>query len=239
MCTVAIKYIEGIGFVGVKNREHTYKPRIRIRKSLRSAIERLYLWEEVTRFSEGINEFGISIISIQSERTDNLKVYCSGTRYRTQCGLRIRKSLYGKNIREALFYLSQMQVTGITAVFNINECVIHEGSFDDDGKYQFMQLDANRYMPLVISDTITETEKDRLSHEIGLCQNSEEMLNTISKLIKEGDNTSGQLMITPNDCTVHYRPIYSKTIYDVERLNSRDQKTFFEIVSSRKLINFT
>jgi hypothetical protein len=45
VCVIAAKYIDKIGWVGVKNRDRMYRPRIHIKKSFRKGIELLLMWE--------------------------------------------------------------------------------------------------------------------------------------------------------------------------------------------------
>jgi len=54
MCIVALKYFTDGGWVGVKNRDRNYKPNIRIRQSFRDDVERLYIWDDKTKYTEGI-----------------------------------------------------------------------------------------------------------------------------------------------------------------------------------------
>jgi hypothetical protein len=57
---------------------------------------------------------------------------------------------------------------------------------------------------------------------------------------KKGDMvTTGQLLLVPSDCTLHYRPIYSNVFFDYPGINSKEStKVYFEIISSRKLLSF-
>ena len=50
--------------------------------------------------------------------------------------------------------------------------------------------------------------------------------------------TTGQILIIPAECSLHYRPIYSKVIFDYAKLNNEKNKVFFEIISDRKLLSF-
>ena len=63
MCVIAAKYFEKTGWVGVKNRDRNYKPTVHVRQSYRGGIERMYIWDEKTKYTEGLNEFGVSILS--------------------------------------------------------------------------------------------------------------------------------------------------------------------------------
>jgi hypothetical protein len=57
--------------------------------------------------------------------------------------------------------------------------------------------------------------------------------------IKKADMvTTGQLLLVAKERTLHYRPIYSEVSFDYKKLNSEEAKTFFEIISSRKLLSF-
>ena len=63
MCIVIAKHFKDLGWVGVKNLDRSYKPEMSIKKSFRRDIERLLLWDEGTHWTEGVNEYGIAIIS--------------------------------------------------------------------------------------------------------------------------------------------------------------------------------
>ena len=63
MCVVAAKFIKNIGWVGVKNRDRNYKPIISFIQSHKGGIERLMLRDDITGYTEGINEFGVSVLS--------------------------------------------------------------------------------------------------------------------------------------------------------------------------------
>ena len=73
MCVIAAKYFPNKGWVGVKNRDRTYYPSINIRKSMKDGIERLYIWDENTRYTEGLNEHGICILNASYSRPTAIK----------------------------------------------------------------------------------------------------------------------------------------------------------------------
>jgi hypothetical protein len=50
--------------------------------------------------------------------------------------------------------------------------------------------------------------------------------------------TTGQLMLVPKDRTLHYRPLFSEVQFKYSKLNGPEAKTFFEIISSKKLLGF-
>jgi len=55
---------------------------------------------------------------------------------------------------------------------------------------------------------------------------------------KNAMRTTGQIVIVPKEKTLHYRAIWCETIFDLDKLNTNEEKTFFEAVSTRKLISF-
>ena len=63
MCTIGVKYLDQHGWVGVKNRDRNYKTDVEIVQSNRFGTQRLYIDDKLTRWTEGLNEHGVAIIS--------------------------------------------------------------------------------------------------------------------------------------------------------------------------------
>ena len=51
--------------------------------------------------------------------------------------------------------------------------------------------------------------------------------------------TTGQIMLSPDNLTLSYRPITSKLEFDFNKLDGQDRKTSFEVVSAKKLLSFS
>ena len=151
MCVVAVANIPKYGWVGIKNRDRNYKANIELIKSNRSEIERLYIDDKLSRWTEGLNEFGVCILSAsfsvkydEKEGTEAHEI-SQGSRlsrgdpgYQSKDGLIIRKALLYDNPKEAIEYLKIAKLAGATYVFNEHECWLLEGGFDnkgDDRKY--------------------------------------------------------------------------------------------------------
>jgi len=114
MCVIAAKYLESCkSFVAVKNRDRNYKPTISIRQSFRGDVESLYILDSVTKYSEGTNEFGTSIInsatSVKNDesaaalarRYEKKKEKSTGE-YMAPDGVIIRRALIQKNIKDSI-----------------------------------------------------------------------------------------------------------------------------------------
>jgi hypothetical protein len=79
---------------------------------------------------------------------------------------------------------------------------------------------------------------DDMFQVLSLRPNKNYLHNPIRIIDKEGPRimrTTGQIVLCAKDRTLYYRPIWSKTIFDFDKVNCMESKTFFEIISSRKI----
>lgn len=132
MCVIAVKHLPNIGWIGIKNRDRGYYPEINIRKSKKNGVERCYIWDANTKYTEGVNEYGIGIISasmatISDEKGAGTTTHEGTNRdYMSPDGKKIRTALLEKTCEAALRVLVDRELTGHTFVFNQNECYILE-----------------------------------------------------------------------------------------------------------------
>jgi len=297
MCVIAIKYFDDIGWIGAKNRDRNYLPTINIIQSNRKGTQRLYIDDELTRYTEGLNEYGLCILSsalsVKDDEKEGDKINprkLRGNRpdgYMSPDGKTIRDALLEKNPINAVELIVDRELAGATVVFNQKECYIIEGGFnirkddadkDNPRKYvhQVKKIEAKDgtflvranhgiYIPELGYQNDSENsdkQKSRDSSEsryaiasVGVkqCTDPMEMMNAISNSpkkdkfmnpvrlgnVEKGDMvTTGQLMLSPKDRTMHYRPIYSQINVRYNKINNPEAKTFFEIVSSKKLLGF-
>jgi hypothetical protein len=136
MCVVAVKYLDKYGWVGAKNRDRNYVVGINIVKSNRDDIQRLYIDDLTTRWTEGINEYGLSILSasfsVKSDEKegDKVKKKKGKTPIVSPDGLSIRNALKLKDPEAAANFLVKRQLSGATYVFNEKRCFLIEGGFN-------------------------------------------------------------------------------------------------------------
>jgi hypothetical protein len=290
MCVVAVKYFKGSGWVGVKNRDRNYQPTVQIVQSNRTGVQRLYLDDLKTRYTEGVNEFGLSILSaslsIKSDEKEADKVDGNerDASYMSPDGKDIRDALLIKSPMQAIQFLIKKELAGCTFVFNEKECYLLEGGFTikkADAKDQEVARDYI-YKVLKIADSAVRTNHGVVLPELGYkvdatdpyfararkssevrrkiasdgvknCTDPLEMMNAISETpnkdpfmnpIRTGDTNKGdmvttaQVMLVPKEKTMHYRPLYSEVQFKYNKLNGPTAKTFFEIISSKKLLGF-
>ena len=290
MCVVAVKYFKGSGWIGVKNRDRNYQPTVQIVQSNRTGVQRLYLDDLKTRYTEGVNEFGLSILSaslsIKSDEKEADKVDGDDrdASYMSPDGKDIRDALLTKSPMQAIRLLVERELAGCTFVFNEKDCYLLEGGFTikkEDAKDKEVPRDYI-YKILKITDYAVRTNHGVVLPQLGYkvdaadpyfararkssevrrkialngvknCTDPLEMMNAISETpnkdafmnpIRLGDTnkgdmvTTGQLMLVPVERTMHYRPMYSEVQFKYSKLNGPDAKTFFEIISSKKLLGF-
>lgn len=293
MCVVAVKYIKGYGWCGAKNRDRNYKTTIEVVNSNRNDIQRLYIDDKTTRWTEGINEYGLGIISasfsVKSDEKEGEKVVAQKKKAMVSPdGLSIRNALLLKDPKSAATALIQSELAGATFIFNSNTCYLLEGGYtvkkeaadetnprkyiynlkeikQSDGHcvrtnhgidLTFLGYSKNAKDPHIArsrksSESRWEAVNSYLrDNEIldpsdlldALSQNPHE--DTFLNPIRQGDTkknemvTTGQLLINAKERVLHYRPIYSSVNFDYTKLNGVKSKTFFEIISSRKLLSF-
>jgi hypothetical protein len=284
MCVVCCKYIPEHGWVIAKNRDRNYKPIIRIRKSFRRDIERLYIWDEKTKYTEGVNEFGVGIISasvtVKEDEAEGSKATQGKTTinkkkrtFYSPDGLRIRTALFEKTAVDAARALIELEIPGNTIVADADRCFLLEGAFIDTDEYVYELIEVPKdkiavrtnhgiFLPWTgYSDSIPEQKEKRKSSEVRYqkvtkplrqATTFDEVLESLSStddnnpqmnplrfdIKKNAMRTTGQIVIVPKEKTLHYRAIWCETIFDLDKLNTEEEKTFFEAVSTRKLISF-
>ena len=287
MCVVIAKHLPEYGWVIAKNRDRNYKPVVSIKQSNRNGVQRLYMHDDKTRYTEGVNEHGVAILSAsimvkKDEKEGNAAAGSDDQSERTYYapdGYRIRTALFKKTAKSALNTLISMQIPGNTLIADDNDCYILEGAFRDyhgpNKKYEY------RFKKLRKTDTVVRTNhgidlpwagyQDNRDnpHEKASRKSSLNRLRIVLKKMKsiktpedmfqvlssrpEKDpqmnpirlddrrrsmKTTGQLLVIPKERTLHYRPTYSEiSLKNYNVINSGKNKTFFEVISSRKLFD--
>lgn len=285
MCVVAAKFLPNLGWVIAKNRDRNYKPVIRIRKSFRRDIERLYIWDDVTKYTEGVNEFGVGIISAsvavkedESEGSTAMKKKPQGIQKKERIfyspdGLRIRTALFEKTAIDAAKALIELEIPGNTIVADADNCFLIEGTFLDSDEYVYKVVNVPKdkivvrtnhgiFLPwtgysMEVPEQVEKRKSSEARYKIAVsglktAKTLDDVLGVLSDSSDENPQmnplrldttrnamrTTGQIVIVPKEHTLHYRSIWCETSFDLDKLNTREEKTFFEIVSTRKLISF-
>ena len=206
MCVISAKHFHGVGFVLVKNRDRNYKPSITIRQSFRNGIERLFLYDEKTKYTEGVNEFGIGIlsaaVSVKFDEKEGGKAegaeQLPQKNFASPDGFKIRKALYGKTVKEVVDSLIDLELPGNTFVASKTKCVLLEGAVNEEKEYFYKTYNVSQdesivrtnhgiliksgYNPVDNPDEYKSSEaryKQALK-DVKKCSVPEDMLNAIS-----------------------------------------------------------
>lgn len=147
MCVIIAKYIKeplsnaddtGTGWVGMKNRDRNYKPVISIVQSNSKGVEKTCILDSVTKYMEGINEYGVCILNAALQVSDDESAAAmarahareedkkSGD-YKDPDGIKIKRALNCKTPKAAAESLIDDRMFGHTLIFNKDVCYILEG----------------------------------------------------------------------------------------------------------------
>ena len=286
MCVVVAKYLPEYGWVLAKNRDRNYKPVVSIKQSNRNGVQRLYMQDDKTRYTEGVNEFGVAILSASiMVKKDEKEGAAAGSddqserTYYAPDGIRIRTALFKRSAKSALNTLIKLQIPGNTLIADDNECYILEGAFRDyhgpNKKYEYTYKKLKKTDGIVrtnhgidmpwagyqnnkdnphekASRKSSETRMKIVLQQLKSIKTPEDMLQVLSSQPEKDPQmnplrndekrkamrTTGQLLCIPKERTLHYRPTYSEiTLKNYNALNNQKSKTFFEVISSRKLFD--
>ncbi len=135
MCIVLGKYFPNVGWIGFKQRDRNYPAVVDFKRSFKDGVERFYLVDEKTKYSEGLNEFGISILSaavmVKKDEDEADAASSRDENYYAPDGIRIRKALLEKTVEKSLDSLIESEIPGNTLVFDSKNMYLLEGAFED------------------------------------------------------------------------------------------------------------
>ena len=285
MCVVAVKKFPGIGWVGVKNRDRNYLPTVKIVQSNLQNMQRLYIDDLTTRYTEGVNEYGVCVLSAslavkEDEKEGKTKGGERPEGYMSPDGKSLRTALFEKTAEAAVKVLQERKLSGCTYVFDEKDCYLLEAGFNIRVQTAKDRGEERTFVSKIIKVTdnyhvrtnhgilipslgyqsdnseARESSESRLAIAtkfVAKCTDPEKMMDALAEQpnkdtflnplrtgdIDEGDMcTTGQLLLTPKERTMHYRPIFSEVEFKYNKLNGEKSKTFFEIITSRELLNF-
>jgi hypothetical protein len=287
MCVVTAKYFKDTGWLIGKNRDRAYKTEVVIKQSLRGGLERLLLWDKETKWTEGVNEFGVAIVSSALLVDKDEKMLNQVQQQREangdSTGANIRKCLLEKTVKDALNKAVELEITGNTLITDGETLYLLEGTLDDEALQAGVEKFIYKYKKISKDDTIARSNhgfyiksgyellKDRDDNMARAWESSKARQERVAADIKKIDDpddfldalsysgnkdwmlnplriskthgsktlvTTGQILINAKDRTLHYRPVWCKIdLKTYENVNTIKTKTFYEIISARKLLS--
>lgn len=194
------------------------------------------LWDNKSFHAEGLNEYGVSVISTNND-----------------ANLYLRKCLFEQSAELAHQKIVEFKVEGITLVADQSTCYcvrIQNGELISQEKCENYNLDIGYDGN---TDKLGTTRSALVSNQIQTVVTPDDLLNLMSQAESDvadenalkvdykrnSERTVAQLMLIPSERTLHFRPIWCEMKFNFARLNYRkEQKTSFEVISARKLLSF-
>lgn len=134
MCVVAARYFPGKGWVGIKNRDRNYIPDLSFPRKESKNVERLLMHDDITKFTEGLNDQGVCILTASLMVQDDEKEITKRSKTPSKDGTKIARALELTTVMEALRYLIKNKLPGNTLIFDKETCYLLEGTWKP-GKY--------------------------------------------------------------------------------------------------------
>lgn len=208
MCVIAVKYFEDTGWVGIKNRDRNYKPSIRIRQLMRKGVERLVIWDDITKYTEGVNEFGVCILNAATDVKKDEKIGVNTAKskkpkrgdpnFYAPDGLRIRNALLKRTPEAALKELIKTELRGSTLIFNEDECYLLEGMHEERGREEWVY----KVQKIKKGETVARTNHGILIDWAGYPKNSDD-----EHLANSRKSSEERLRVAQNDISKVTDPI--------------------------------
>jgi len=127
MCTIIAKKFPNIGWVGVKNRDRPAATRTELLRDQEDGFQRVTLMDEDTRWTEGMNSNGVSIISSSLSPVTN-----GNDLHPSKDGRIIRNALAEPTIDRAVRICRDQGIGGCVMIFNADRLVLIEGKVGPD-----------------------------------------------------------------------------------------------------------
>jgi hypothetical protein len=139
MCIVLAKYFPETGWVGIKNRDRNYRPLVDVKLTKKDGAEFLCFWDEKTFYSEGINQYGIAILSaaLATKEDEKAGKGASSRKKLPRChhGKAIRHALEENTLEDAVQAAIDGTLIGNTIFFTQDRCIIMESTHDAKGEF--------------------------------------------------------------------------------------------------------
>lgn len=139
MCVIIAKHFSDHGWVAVKNRDRNYTPEISFTRyhDESTGIERLLFEDDITNYTEGINNHGVSILSASLMVINDEKEVSKASRKKSPDGERIRRALLMPSAKLAAIACVKNQLTGNSVILDQDHCYLLESSKNRKGQYRY------------------------------------------------------------------------------------------------------
>jgi len=135
MCTIIAKKFPNVGWVGVKNRDRPAPTSTKLFRDQNDDFQRVTLMDEDTRWTEGMNSNGVSIIS------SSLNPVVNGIdKHPSKDGRIIRNALAQPTVDKAVALCRDQGVGGCVMIFNSDKLILIEGKIGNDRRQVIREI---------------------------------------------------------------------------------------------------
>jgi hypothetical protein len=240
MGLLACKYFDNVGFVGLRIKERTKEPTVYIRSSAFGGMERLYLWDNVIKYSEGMNEHGVSVMSnnyASDLSKEQIQTFVSKSivqkkeRQRTDKtnNIQIRKALLAETVNDAIEALIESEATGISVVFDSMNCALFKAMAIDNLYYYFIvqiERDEMVYQALSLSN---EKDHQDFFRQMKITRDYDDFFKYLVPEMRT-ENTNYESILVPSKKEIQYRAVNCNTVFTS---SSRQEKLTLSILKKK------
>ena len=217
MCTIVAKKFPGIGWVGVKNRDRPAPTSTELLRDQQGSLQRVTLMDEETRWTEGMNSEGISILS--SSLTPTVGGF---KKHRSRDGAVIRDALAQPSIDRAVAVCREQEISGCVMIFNPDRMVVIEGKSGPDRRQVIREI---------TGDTIARTNHGIWIPDAGYQKQNTNPILQMRRLSSEARLKIAQYILKTANDPNELMPLLAKTWVDNPQLTTLRKAT--EILDTR------
>jgi hypothetical protein len=207
MCTIVAKKFPGVGWVGMKNRDRSLPTETELLRKAIGDMQCVTIVDEQTRWTEGMNSNGISIISSSLEPV--IEDFPSRKKHRSKNGALIRDALEQSTVSRALDVLRD-NITGCVMVFDQEQLWLIEGHHD--GNDQIIRR--------ITIDSIARTNHGIWIPSAGYQRDSENLILRMRRLSSESRLSIANHVLNLAREPKDLMPLMANTWIDNPQLNT-------------------
>ncbi len=136
MCVLVAKYFPNKGWVGCKNRDRNYIPKISFKFKNKNSLEKLLFHDDITGYQEGMNSDGVGILSASLMVQNDEKEIKKGDHDNSPDGAKINDALTQETAVQAAKKCAINKLTGNTLIFDKENLFLLEAS-ELNGRYKY------------------------------------------------------------------------------------------------------
>jgi len=249
MGILACKFFDDVGFVGLRIKERPEKPNVYIRNSYFGGKERVYLWDDILRYSEGMNEDGVTILSnnfvnekIGAEYAKKFIKKKSLNQKPRQIfeitnNIQIRKALLSMTAKEAADVLIEYEALGVSVIFNSSECYLLKAVYFENVYYYTLIPILKDDLLLQVLPLSANKDLSEFIRQLKITRDYDEFFKYVVPDLRT-EQTSYESLLIPNRKAINFRPVNCNLAFSSSTNSGSENKLTFSIVKKELIKPF-